>query len=332
LKEFLEKLKVVPVLGYLLFITTGLIVFFLAAFLVVLLRTKSAASVLMPDLVGQQYTEVHNELMRLRLKVRIENKRFPEKNDGEILYQSIGAGKNVEAGSKLYLTVNTGVDRVKMPDLKGQKLNNAKAALDKILSGETYVSLPLGGITYVPVTEGQTPETVISQIPEPGKTITTREKVFLLVTEPDVKDKSSRVEDFKGFPFPLIAKILNTKKITYKISEIIPTKDKRENGLIESYETKSDGRVTFKIFYFEPENKVQSGYEKISYKVDHSKPYSLEVQNLEDESKVQKLFENISFQKEEELNFVFYREGDVKVSVVDGDGKKEKSFKFRSDL
>jgi len=90
--------------------------------------------------------------------------------------------------------------------------------------------------------------------------------------------------------------------------------------------------VTFKIFYFEPENKVQSGYEKISYKVDHSKPYSLEVQNLEDESKVQKLFENISFQKEEELNFVFYREGDVKVSVVDGDGKKEKSFKFRSDL
>lgn len=332
MKEFFEKLKVVPALGYILFIITGLIVFFLAAFLVVLLRTKSAASVLMPDLVGQQYTEVHNELMRLRLKVRIENKRFPEKNDGEILYQSIAAGKNVEAGAKLYLTVNTGVDRVKMPDLKGQTLNNAKAALDKILSGETYVSLPLGGVTYVPVSEGQSPETVVGQIPEAGKIITTREKVFLLVTEPDIKDKSSRVDDYKGLPFPLVGKILNTKKISYKVSEIIPTKDRRENGLIDSYETKTDGSYAFKIKYFESENRVQSGYEKISYKVDNAKAYSLELQNLNDDTKTQKLFENVSFQKEEELKYVFYREGDVKISVVDSEGKKEKSFKFRSDL
>jgi beta-lactam-binding protein with PASTA domain len=332
LKEFLNKLKVVPALGYLLFITTGLIVFFIAAFLVVLLRTKSAASVMMPDLVGQQYTEVHNELMRLRLKVRIENKRYPEKNDGEIIYQSVSAGKNVEAGAKLYLTVNTGVDRVKMPELKGQTLNNAKSALDKVLSGETYVSLTLGGVTYVPVSEGQSPETVVGQIPEPGKVITTREKIFLLVTEPDVKDKSSRVEDYKGIPFPLVSRILNAKKAKYKISDIIPTKDKRENGIIESYATNPDGSFSFKIFYFEPENKAQSGYEKISYKVDSSKSYKLQIQKIDDDATIQNLFEDISFQKEEELKFVFYREGDVRVSLIGMDGDKEKSFKFRSDL
>ncbi|MBP6740115.1 MAG: PASTA domain-containing protein [Leptospiraceae bacterium] len=332
MKEFLNKLKVVPALGYLLFITTGLIVFFIAAFLVVLLRTKSAASVMMPDLVGQQYTEVHNELMRLRLKVRIENKRYPEKNDGEIIYQSISAGKNVEAGAKLYLTVNNGVDRVKMPELKGQTLNNAKAALDKILSGETYVSLPLGGVTYIPVSDGQSPETVVGQIPEPGKVITTREKIFLLVTEPDVKDKSSRVDDYKGIPFPLVSRILNTKKIKYKVSEIIPTKDGRENGFVESYLVNSDGSYSFKTFYFDPENKVQSGYEKITYKVDNSKSYKLQIQKMDDESSTQTLFEDISFQKDEELKFVFYREGDVRVSLIGMDGDKEKSFKFRSDL
>ncbi len=332
MKEFLNKLKVVPALGYILFITTGLIVFFIAAFLVVLLRTKSAASVMMPDLVGQQYTEVHNELMRLRLKVRIENKRYPEKNDGEIIYQSVSAGKNVEAGAKLYLTVNTGVDRVKMPELKGQTLGNAKSALDKILSGETYVSLTLGGITYVPVSEGQSPETVVGQIPEPGKVITTREKIFLLVTEPDVKDRSSRVEDYKGIPFPLVTRILNTKKTKYKISEIIPTKDKRENGIIESYTTNSDGSFSFKIFYFEPEEKAQSGYEKISYKVDSAKSYKLQIQKIDDDSTIQNLFEDIPFQKEEELKFIFYREGDVRISLIGMDGDKEKSFKFRSDL
>ena len=332
MKEFLNKLKVVPALGYILFITTGLIVFFIAAFLVVLLRTKSSASITMPDLLGQQYTEVHNELMRLRLKVRIENKRYPEKNDGEILYQSISAGKAVEAGSKLYLTVNTGVDRVKMPDLKGQTLNNAKAALDKVLSGETYVTLSIGGITYIPVSAGQSPDTVVGQIPEADKVITTREKIYLLVTEPDTKDKSSRVEEYKGIPFPLVAKILNTKKIKYKVSEIIPTKDKRENGFVESYLVTPEGLYSFKVYYFETENKVQSGYEKISYKVDNTKPYKLQVQKLDDESITQNLFEDISFQKDEELKFVFYREGDVRVSLIGMDGDNEKSFKFRSEL
>lgn len=332
MKEFLNKLKVVPALGYILFITTGLIVFFIAAFLVVLLRTKSTASITMPDLLGQQYVEVHNELARLRLKVRIENKRYPEKTDGEILYQSIPAGKTVEAGSKLYVTVNTGVDRVKMPDLKGQSLNNARAALDKVLSGETYVSLTIGGITYVPISAGQSPETVVGQIPEPDKVITTREKIFLLVTELDTKDKSSRVEDYKGIPFPLVAKILNTKKSKYKINEVISTKDRRESGLIESFSVSQDGTYIFNVYYFESENRVQSGYEKISYKVDGSRPYKLQIQKIEDESSVQNLFEDISFQKDEEVKFIFYREGDVKVSLVGMDGSIEKSFKFRSDL
>ncbi|MBL0265896.1 MAG: hypothetical protein IPQ05_19035 [Leptospiraceae bacterium] len=87
-------------------------------------------------------------------------------------------------------------------------------------------------------------------------------KIFLLVTEPDVKDKSSRVDDYKGIPFPLVARILNTKKIKYKVTEIISTKDRRENGFIESYTTNSDASYSFKIFYFDPENKVQSGYEE----------------------------------------------------------------------
>jgi hypothetical protein len=47
---------------------------------------------------------------------------------------------------------------------------------------------------------------------------------------------------------------------------------------------------------------------------------------------MQSLFEDISFQKEEEMKFIFYREGDVRVSVIGMDGDKEKSFKFRSEL
>jgi hypothetical protein len=125
---------------------------------------------------------------------------------------------------------------------------------------------------------------------------------------------------------------LNSEFVIYKISEILPSKDRRETGIIESYSANSDGSISFKVFYFEPENKVQSGYEKVSYKVDSSKSYKLQIQNLNDDSNMQSLFEDISFQKEEEMKFIFYREGDVRVSVIGMDGDKEKSFKFRSEL
>lgn len=329
LKEFLEKLKIMPVMGYVLFITTALVLFFISAFLVVLTRTKSSSNVTMPDLVGQQYTEVHNELMRLRLKVKIENKRYIEKNDGEIIFQSISPGKTIEAGSKLYLTVNMGVDKLQMPDLKGQSLSNAKANLDKILAGENYVSLDIGGITYVPKQEGQTPETVISQIPEAGKNITTKEKVFLLVVEPDSKDNSSRVDDFKGQPFPIVAKSLVAKKLKFKITDLIPTKDRRESGLIESYSINTD-LYTFRVYYFQSEHKIQSGYETFSYKIDSSKEYKLNLKQNDKEEIA--LFEGVKYETGENLNFVFYREGNVKVSLYTMDGSREKTISYRSEL
>lgn len=331
MKNVLEKLKVMPFIGYLLFIGTGLVVFFLAAFFVVLLRTKTSSSVIMPDVVGQSYVEVHNELQRLRLKVRLETKRFPEKNDGEIIYQSISAGKKIEAGSKLYLTVNNGVDRVKMPDLKGQNLTGARSLLDKLLSNETYVSLQIGAITYIPAEPGQLPDTVLGQIPEPDKMITTREKVYLLVTEAEARDKTSRVDDFKGQPFPLVVKRLIAKKSPFKVTEIVPTKDKRESGLVESFTVNSDGSYSLKVNYFTQENRVQSGYEEIKYKVDSDKSYKLVVQK-KDSKEETILFDNVPFAKNEEMKFVFYREGDVKVTLFGTDGSKEKSFSFKNEL
>ena len=164
----------------------------------------------MPNLLGRTYVEVHNELTRLRLKVKLESKRFPDKLDGMILYQSIAPGKPVEAGSKVFVTVNIGTDRLKMPELVGLHLDNAKAKLKSVLSSDTYVSLVIGGVTFVEAEEGQQPDTIIQQIPQAGKMISTSEKVYLLVTNPNVKNKKSTAIDkdteFIGQNFPLLQK------------------------------------------------------------------------------------------------------------------------------
>jgi beta-lactam-binding protein with PASTA domain len=324
-------LKLMPFTGYILYFGLGLLFFFLSAFIVILVRTKSDTMIVMPDLVGQNYVDVHNELMRMRLKVRIESKRYIDKNDGEILYQSVSPGKKLESGSKLYLTVNNGVDRVIVPDFRGQQLNSAKALLDKVISGDSYVSMDIGGITYVPVSEGLSPDTVIDQIPEPGKNTTTREKIYLLVTESGNKnDKSSSINDnILGNPFPFVATSLQKKNIRFKLKDIISTKDKRENGLVTQVED-SSGFIQLAVSLFPLEEKNKQGYESFGFKANKKNKYSATGQSLRDENLKFDIFNSLDLEEGEKFQYVFYRVGDVVVDITN-ENEVINSIKFKSE-
>ena len=305
-----------------LFISSGLIVFFISAFMVLNLRTKSAADVIVPDLIGKKYIEIHNELVRLQFRVHIEQKRHPEKSDGIILKQSIAAGKSVETGSKLYLTVNTGVDIAKMPDLKNMHLNSAISSLDNVLSGEIYIKLALGGVTYITASD-QPPETVISQIPEPGTMVDSSQKVYLLVTEPEAKKK---ISDLILQPFPIVAKKLNSEKSSWRIKEFISTKKREEDGLVKSVENQS-GKLNFQVYYLEKKRFEDSGYEKISYPVTKSGKYRIVLEKEKDG----KILEDILLESErnsgENLETVFYRKGEAVVKIFN-ENEMVKDFTF----
>lgn len=331
-KEELRS-KYLPAGGYFFFVAFGLVVFFFAAFLVVFIRTKSSTMVVMPDVIGKPYNEVHNELMRLQLKVRLESKRYPDKTDGIIIYQSIRPGREVEAGSKVSLTVNIGLDRLIMPDIKGQSLASAKNSLEKVLSGETYVSLTVGGITYVEPKEGELPDTVVDQIPEAGKNTTAAEKVFLLVTKPAVKKKDGEVQglDFKpGDSFVFAQRTLVRAGIPSK-SEIVPTKFRPDSGKIESFQ-KVGNEYKFKVFYFEPEDHVESGYESFEYKIKENGTYKLLVKDQNDESKQTEISAPTQYQEGEILKTVFYRAGDVTLVLLDQSGSKVKSKDYENEF
>ena len=324
-------LKIMPFSGYLLYFSLGLFFFFISAFMVILVRTKSDTNIIMPDLVGQNYIDVHNELMRLRLKVRIESKRYTDKNDGEILYQSISPGKKLESGSKLYLTVNDGVDRVIIPDFRGQQLNSARALIDKTLSGDTYVSMTIGGITYIPISEGLSADTVVDQIPFPGKNTSTREKIYLLVTESGNKnDKASSINNsLEGNPFPFVANSLQKQKIPFRIKEILNTKDRRENGLIVKSE-KVGNVLQFAVSLFPLKEKNIQGYETISFKPNSSEKYSARLQNIDSDNPSSEIFSSLDLEGGENFQYVFYRVGDVRVDLMKGKDSLN-SITYKSD-
>ncbi len=325
--------KYLPAGGYFFFIAFSLVVFFIAAFLVVFVRTKSSTMVVMPDVVGKPYNEVHNELMRLQLKIRLESKRYPDKTDGIIIYQSIRPGREIEAGSKVSLTVNIGLDRLIMPDLKGQSVASAKNSLEKVLSGETYVSLPLGGITYVEPKEGELPDTVVDQIPEAGKNTTSGEKVFLLVTKPPVKKKEGdpQVLDFKpGDSFVFAQRTLARAGIPSK-TELVSTKFRSETGKIESVQ-KLGNEYKFKVFYFEPEDRVESGYESFEYEAPENGTYKLVVKDQNDETKQIEISAPTQYKEGEKIQTVFYRAGDVTLVLLDQSGSKIKSKNYENEF
>ncbi|RHX86738.1 PASTA domain-containing protein [Leptospira stimsonii] len=325
------KEKYLPIGGYILFLAAGLLLFFSAAFLVVFVRTKSTAKVIVPDLVGKSYPEVHNELNRLQLKVRLENKRYPDKTDGIILYQSIRPGREIEAGSKIVLAVNTGVDRLLVPDVRGQSIDSARANLQKVLAGETYVELQIGGITYIEPQADQLPNTVIDQIPEPGKNTTSREKVFLLVTKAPSKTKEEFAPtSFQGASFPLVQKSLTRSGIKSRVEEIISTRVRTENGLIQSARMEGD-EIRFKVFYFEPELAVESGYELFSYEVGDNGEYKAVVKP-ENQDVADVLTLPVSLKDGEKFQTVFYRKGSVKLTLLDATDSKVKSKSYESEL
>lgn len=325
------KFKLMSFTGYLMFFGLGLLFFFFSAFIVILVRTKSDTKIIMPDLVGQNYVDVHNELMRLRLKVKIETKRYVDKNDGEILYQSISPGKKLESGSKLYLTINNGTDRILIPDLRGQQLNNAREMLNKVLSGENYVSLELGGITYIPLSEGLTPDTVFDQIPEPGKSTTTREKIFLLVTESGNKnDKSSSFSpEHMGIPFPFVATSMQRYKKSFRIKEILQAKDRRENGLITNVENNGNSFL-LSVSLFPIDEKNYQGYETLKFTPQTKDKYSAIQRQIREEPSSKEIFQDIELDPGSEYQYVFYRVGDVDVDILKGN-EKIQTLKFRAD-
>lgn len=318
-------MKILKLRGYVLFLSLGLVLFFLGGLSVILVRTKSSAPITMPSVVGKNYISVHNELVRLRLKVNIEQVRIPEKNDGEILSQSIAPGQAFEPGSHIYLTVNQGFDRVEIPNLVGQTLTRGRELLEKVLSGEIYVPMTIGGITYTEAKDGEAADIILDQIPAPGKITHSGEKIYLLVSE---KAKSISDQSFLNQPMPLVAKALDRKKFPYSILGFEKANTRGANGMV-SFQEKKSGKFEFRVGKLDSDYIPAQGFAFIEYEIPESGTYQITQKSKSGETEL--LMIPQTFQEGEILYFAFYREGEVELRVEEIQTNSQKKFKFRPD-
>ncbi len=131
----------------------------------------------LPDYRNKSLRDAKISIERLGLKIGKISEVRSELKANTIVDQSPEPGKNLPKGSTVDLTVSIGpnVGKVRVPDLLGKTLTEAKNIL-------RINSLKLGNVNYQK-SQNLLPNTVIAQYPDKGELVDIGEKIDLFITK-----------------------------------------------------------------------------------------------------------------------------------------------------
>ena len=145
-----------------------------------------AELVRIPDVVGMTEEEATDELETAGFDVQVDE-RPSEKDEGEVIKQDPKAGRKLEEGETVTITVSTGVEQVEVPDVEGLSFKEARDLIEA-------EGLVVGELTRVESEEEE--GTVLDQDPAPGTEVDVDSAVDLelaqspVVIVPDVINQS----------------------------------------------------------------------------------------------------------------------------------------------
>ena len=145
-----------------------------------------AELVRIPDVVGMTEEEATEELETAGFDVQVDE-RPSEKDEGEVIKQDPKAGRKLEEGETVTITVSTGVEQVEVPDVGGLSFKEARDLIEA-------EGLVVGDVTRVESEEEE--GTVLDQDPAAGTEVDVDSPVDLelaqspVVIVPDVINQS----------------------------------------------------------------------------------------------------------------------------------------------
>ncbi|MDF3821499.1 hypothetical protein P3G55_16460, partial [Leptospira sp. 96542] len=180
-------------------------------------------------------------------------------------------------------------------------------------------------------------DTVIDQIPLPGKETSSGEKVYLLVTESPNEKKANATnadlipkETLIGMPLPFVVDYLQRKKFPYQITEIKKPEFREMSGLVSNLEVKPTG-VKIQAYYLKPSTSLLYDYELIEYELDDDDVYSANLSYMkpDGETEIQKeILSQIPMKEDEPVRFLVYRGKQSKLTLTGKNSKVVKVWKL----
>ena len=290
--------------------------FFFSAMAVFVLRNRATDTIVMPDLVGKYYINVHNDLIQSRVTVQLEHRRYPDQPHGIVLYQSIPAGSIVGVHEKLYVTVNEGDPVLNMPDLNGLSIQAAKITLNRITKGDDVFSLEIGAVSEIPVKDVP-PGTVIDQFPKAGDSVMVQDRVYLLVAKEVDRNPSEGVElALKNQQISIALEWLNQRGLEYRIRTLKKPEMNQSSGRVWQVSQMEDGTVLLDAYYREESFRGRSGYESLELVLKGDQACEVVVEpdpsnRLMEKSRV--VYRSVRHDPSEKVKILFFRRGPVEL-------------------
>ncbi len=307
----------------------GFSFFLLVSSIILIFLTKPEAEVKIPYVIGKQYTDIHNTLIRKGLTPKLSFYDVYDMDNGIILSQHPESGSIVSEGSKLKLLVSRSRILVDIPNVTGMELPFAKNKLKNLHVFNRSVALMVGIVSYVP-SDKHGENIVIDQSPRAGEKVTPDRRVNLLVSA-GKKDAEMKMTDLAGQSIDLCYELLTAKGLIVE-EEILTVQDRGKSGLIETQtpakdaEVKKGDIIKLKVNYFPMLDRPYYCYEKIEYTIPKGEPQGLYEAYVEDD-KSKRLIYSIQGKSGDRMNFVFHRTGNARVKIL-GNKNVIKTIKF----
>ena len=292
--------------------------FLFVSTIIIIIRTKPAKSVKVPNLVGQRFSDISNSLIRDGLKPQVRLRETFNVESGIVLKQYPESGAVIPEGNSVKLTVSRNGYMLEVPDFVGKSLPVPKNSLRSIHYHGRNFTVVTGVVSYVP--SEKTPENIIiAQSPKSGERISPDCRINLLVSAGNVEDERL-MPDVLNQSIDIAYDLLAAKKVNVT-QEIVETWDKSMNGLVveQSQPPQSplanNASVRLKVAVYPVKGHPYYAYEKIQYTIPASYSDGRFEAYVEDNGQKRTCFSE-NMKGGQQMNFVFHRIGKAKITIM----------------
>lgn len=296
----------------------GLSAYLFISSIVLLFLTKPDREVRVPGVVGRQFSDAYNGLVRRGLRPELKFRDVYDIDEGIILDQYPDPGDIVYEGSSLKLTVSRSAVFIDVPNLIGVELPFALNKLKNLHSHNRSIALPPGVISYVP-SKKTADNIVIDQSPKAGEKVTPDRRVNLLVSSGAIEGEMS-MPDIVGQSIDLCFDTLLARGL-FVDEEVIESGLKEESGIVKAQSPDKGAAVSrgdtvrLKVAYYKPVERLYYAYERVEFNIDKDEDPGLYEAYVEDAGPKRIAFSR-NMKPGQKMDFVFRRNGYARVSIV----------------
>ena len=301
-----------------------LIIFVMGSFflfvstIMLIILTKPEKEVKVPDVIGQQFSDIYNGLARTGIKAEVKFRETFDVEDGIIMEQYPESGTIIPEGNSLKLTISRSGYILEVPSLVGKSLPVAKNSLRNLHHrGRTFM-ISTGVVSYIP-SDKTAENIVIAQSPVPGELVRPDRRMNLLISAGPATDDRI-MPNLKDQSVDLAFDLLSAKKLRVT-QTFIETWDKSASGLVVEQtppagsQLANNAVVSIKIAIYPMKGHPYYGYEKIDYTIPSSYTEGLFEALVEDDAQKRICFA-FTQRGGQQISFAFHRTGKAKISIL----------------